>query len=346
LRADGLVQFNLQKLPIRVMSTLGYELGCGADGCGIAEGAPVKDAGMDFIRCPTCRVLRIPPKNLINSNVPPDPAGKLSLTMRLLLSLRMLWLQREVPQLRDKHARIMDIGCGDGQFLEFLSRRGYDRIAGIEPNPDRAHNARRRGVPVFATRQEAQANGQFADGFDVMFLWHVLEHVDRPANFLADYLPGLAGSGVLVISVPNQEGMQTRLFGYFSAFPDYGRHVWYHTSYYLNWFAKVFSDMTPSLMRDRNIEYEVFSWVDSAASALLRQQNFVHRALKKGEGPVLRRIAAALAAVCLLPVAMVLTPISLCSGAGSTLTFVLRRRIGRDDKSAARPAEHRLATAP
>src|ERR1700733_1264244 len=97
---------------------------CGASGCGLDRPISMRDAGMDFVECPVCHVLRIPPANLIHYHVLPDPPGKLSLVMRLLMSLRMMWLTRELPQLRDAHVRIADIGCGDGQFLEFLKARG------------------------------------------------------------------------------------------------------------------------------------------------------------------------------------------------------------------------------
>ncbi len=120
--------------------------------------------------------------------------------------------------------------------------------------------------------------------------------------------------------------MQTSLFGYFSAYPDYGRHVWYHKPKYVEWFVKNAPDFSAELMPDRNYEYEIFSWVDSIASAVTRQQNFVHKALKKGEGGLGRRIAAAAAAAVLLPIAVVLAPISLHSGRGSTLTFVWGER--------------------
>ena len=168
----------------------------------------------------------------------PDPVGKLSVVMKLLMSMRMRWLVRELPQLAERHVRIADIGCGDGQFLEFLKGRGYDRIAGIEPDALRARNARKRGVPVFTSREEAESAGLLKEPVEVLFVWHVLEHIERPADFVDEYSRWLAPSGVMVISVPNQRSMQTRLFGYFSAYPDYGRHIWYHTADYLNWFAQ------------------------------------------------------------------------------------------------------------
>jgi SAM-dependent methyltransferase len=281
---------------------------------------------MDFIECPVCHVLRIPPANLIHYHVLPDPPGKLSLVMLLLMSLRMVWLTRELPQLRDIHVRIADVGCGDGQFLGFLRASGYDRAFGIEPDQARARNAQLRNVPVFQNRAEAEASGQFQTAVDLIFVWHVIEHVDRPAEFLAEYTKWLAPSGRMVISVPNQASLQTMLFGYFSAYPDYGRHIWYHKPDYIDWFARNVPGFTTERMRDWNYEYEVFSWVDSMASMITRQQNFFHRAIKKGEGRIGRRLVAAAIGLCLLPIAGLLAPISLAFGRGSTLTFALRSK--------------------
>jgi SAM-dependent methyltransferase len=245
--------------------------------------------------------------------------------MKILMSMRMRWLTKEFPQLADKHVRIADIGCGDGQFLEFLTARGYDRLVGIEPDAARARNARARGVPVFASAEEAAAAGWLKNEVDVLFVWHVLEHIDRPADFLSAYASWLAPSGLMVISVPNQASVQTRLFGYLSAYPDYGRHIWYHTAGYLDWFAQNVPKLRTSVVRDGNYEYEIFSWVDSLASSLTRQHNFIHKAVKKGEGSPLRRVAAALLALGLLPVGALLSPLSVWSGSGSTLTFALQK---------------------
>ena len=299
-------------------------LNCGAERCQLDRGERVTDVGMDFIRCPACMALHIAPQNLVHATVPPDPTGKLSIVMKLLMSMRLRWLIRELPRLDYRPVPIADIGCGDGQFLEFLKTRGYECIVGIETDPIRAGNAKKRGVPVFASRDEALAGGMSEASAEILFVWHVLEHVERPADFIAEYAPLLAPSGAMVISVPNQASMQTRLFGYFSAYPDYGRHIWYHTADYLDWFAQNAPGLKAGLMRDRNYEYEIFAWVDSLASAMTRRQNFVHRALKKGEGGPVLRLAAAAMALCLLPLAVLLAPLSIHSGRGSTLTFVLR----------------------
>jgi SAM-dependent methyltransferase len=304
---------------------LRQSLNCGFNDCQLADGVRVTDAGMDFICCPTCQVLHIWPDSLIHSTVLPDPVGKLSAVMKILLSMRMRWLARKFPRLTDKNVRIADIGCGDGQFLEFLDAHGYKNIVGIETDDIRSSHARLRGVPVFASRRDAEAAGKLEKPVDVLFVWHVLEHIDRPADFISEYVRWLSPSGVMIISVPNQASLQTRLFGYYSAYPDYGRHIWYHTDDYCDWITQNAPGFDASVLRDPNYEYEIFSWIDSIASAATRKQNFIHKALKKGEGGILSKLAAGLMAACLLPLALLLAPLSARSRAASTLTFLLKR---------------------
>jgi len=283
------------------------------------------DAGMSFLQCPTCGVLRIPQENLVHYTVLPDPVGEISILMRSLFNLRMWWLRREFPVLRQTTARIVDIGCGDGQFLQYLVQKGYRNAFGIEPDEVRAANARLRGIPVFPSKQAAEQAGHYKDGVDLMFIWHVLEHVDRPADFLRDYVAWLVPGGQMIISVPNQKSLQTMLFGFYSAYPDYGRHIWYHDKSYLAWVTENVPNVTTSLVQDHNFEYEVFSWVDSLGSSIFREQNFVHRALKKKHGNLVKRFTAAAVACLLLLPSGVLSLVSLFRHRGSTLTFQITK---------------------
>ena len=155
---------------------------------------------------------------------------------------------------------------------------------GIEPDALRARNARKRGVPVFTSREEAESAGLLKEPVEVLFVWHVLEHIDRPAEFIEEYSRWLAPSGVMVISVPNQGSVQTRLFGYFSAYPDYGRHIWYHTADYLDWFVQNAPGLDAKILLDRNYEYEIFSWVDSIASAITAKAKLRSQGAEEGRG--------------------------------------------------------------
>jgi SAM-dependent methyltransferase len=285
----------------------------------------VTDAGMAMIACPTCGVLRIPPEKLAHEHVEPDPIKPLSVVMRVLFGMRLLWLKSEVPALRNLDTRILDVGCGDGQFLQYLGQRGYRRLAGVEPDAARSANARRRGLPVFDSFEAARTAGAVDDQVDLMLSWHVLEHVTRPADFMRAYVQLLAPGGTMLVSVPNQASIQTRLFGQFSAFPDYGRHLWYHHPGYRAWFESAVPSLKVGLVRDRNYEYEIFSWVESVISRLTRMPCIVNNTLKKGQGGAVRKLLVAVGSAALLPFSAILAPISIAMGRPSTLTFSLRR---------------------
>ena len=208
---------------------------------------------------------------------------------------------------------MLDIGCGDGQFLEFLERQGYRNARGVEPDGLRRANARVRGLNVFSSLSEAM--GPDTRPASVATIWHVLEHVTQPVTFLRQCEEGLSASGLAIVSVPNQSSWQTRLFGIYSAYPDYGRHVWYHDPSYINWLQTEFPEFGFERVRDLNFEYEIFSWIDSVISFALRRVNVVHRSLKKGEGSVTARVLVAATSVLLLPAAAFLAScLSLCAG--------------------------------
>lgn len=287
------------------------------------EGGVTIDAGMSFVRCRSCGVLRIPEDELLHHSVDADPLTPLSLIMRLLMVLRMLWLKAVVPALRNKRVSIGDVGCGDGQFLEFLKRSGYSNLIGIEPESDRRAHSQARGLRVYPNWEAAdQALGHPANP-DILIAWQVLEHIPQPARFLNDLALRVSPQGCIIVSVPNQRSLQTRLFGYYSSYPDYGRHIWYHDTSYADFISRVATGANVKVLPNFNFEYEIFSWVDSIISFIARQQNCAHRALKKGKGSAASRVFIALMAVAVLPLAGVLSLISLGIGRGSTLTFAI-----------------------
>lgn len=299
---------------------------CGTAPCGLDAGIIIHDAGMEFLHCGRCGVLRIPPAQLVHQSVDADPLAPLSLVMRILMTMRMLWLKAVVPAFRNPETTIVDVGCGDGQFFEFLKRSGYHNAIGIEPEADRRAHAKARGLEVYASWNDADSARKRPVRADILIVWHVLEHIPQPAGFLQELAERVTPGGVVLVSVPNQRGMQTRLFGYYSSYPDYGRHIWYHDAAYAAYLSRMAAGAAVRLLPDFNFEYEIFSWVDSIISALVRQQNCVHIALKKGRGHPAMRAVIALAAVALLPLAGVLAVVSLLCGRGSTLTFELTPR--------------------
>lgn len=84
---------------------------------------------------------------------------------------------------------LLDIGCGTGDFLGEMKRKGWT-VKGLEPDEGAREQARKNhGLDV------GQAEDLFAleaDSYDVITMWHVLEHIHR----LDDYIDSIARRSV------------------------------------------------------------------------------------------------------------------------------------------------------
>jgi SAM-dependent methyltransferase len=99
--------------------------------------------------------------------------------------------------------RILDVGAGAGETVYVLRRKGFD-AQGLEPDEQYAHYAREQlSVPVSTGFVQDVA---FPDGsFDVVTMYHALEHVEDPSRILATLRSWLTENGLLLVEVPNLE---------------------------------------------------------------------------------------------------------------------------------------------
>lgn len=123
--------------------------------------------------------------------------------------------------------RIFEVGCGDGNFLALLREHGWD-VHGSEYDPETAALVRRRhGIDLFV--------GDVADAvppgapFAVAAAYHVLEHVYRPAEWLAAVRRMMGPAGTLHLQVPNHGSLTRRLTGPAWASVMFPQHVFFYT---------------------------------------------------------------------------------------------------------------------
>ena len=105
----------------------------------------------------------------------------------------------------------LDIGCATGMLLESMQHKGWT-VRGVDICRESAeYGKRHRGVDIFpGTLHEAA----FPDNsFSVVHFSHLIEHVPDPRGFLAEVLRILKPGGFAVITTPNVDGFQARLFG-------------------------------------------------------------------------------------------------------------------------------------
>jgi SAM-dependent methyltransferase len=110
---------------------------------------------------------------------------------------------RELAPHLKRGDRILDAGAGGGEVVYVLRRRGFD-ASGLEPDEQYARHAREvLGVPVVTGFVQ---DAGFAPGsFDVITMYHALEHVEDPTAILEKLRSWLTDAGTLLVEVPNVE---------------------------------------------------------------------------------------------------------------------------------------------
>lgn len=117
---------------------------------------------------------------------------------------------RQVPR-RHPEGRVLDIGCGSGGYLAFLATLGWI-CTGVEPGP----NSRAYATGVLGLNVHPGPLGAcgFSDGiFDVVTMWHVIEHLPDPLETLREIRRILKPNGLLLLRTPNAESLEAHLFG-------------------------------------------------------------------------------------------------------------------------------------
>ncbi len=118
--------------------------------------------------------------------------------------LAALWTSRlaDVARWTDGRVpRLLDIGCGWGDFLHFACGRGW-QVSGFEFSRSVARVAQEKyGLAVRVGSLEEM--GFPEQSFDLITMWHVLEHLRDPLGALARIEKLLAPGGVLALEVPN-----------------------------------------------------------------------------------------------------------------------------------------------
>ena len=130
----------------------------------------------------------------------------------------------------DSHAQVLDIGCNLGTFLAALRDRTGCSVVGLEPAPTPAQFAREHlHLDVREACLEDVVDSFAAASFDLITLWHVLEHLWAPRRTLDIIRCLLKPGGKLIVEVPNFDDPLRRLFGGFWAYIDVPRHLLHFT---------------------------------------------------------------------------------------------------------------------
>ena len=153
--------------------------------------------------------------------------------------------------------RILDIGAGTGDFLLECKNQNWD-ILGIEPNDKAKGIAVGKGIKFGDTIEKLESNS-----FDVITMWHVLEHVPDVEHQVAELKRLLKPSGTIIIAVPNFKSYDANHYKEFWAAYDVPRHLWHFSKTAIE---KLFDK------QNMNLEDIKPMWFDSFYVSLLSEK--------------------------------------------------------------------------
>lgn len=128
---------------------------------------------------------------------------------------------------------IMDYGCGTGVFLAACKKDGWE-VRGIEPNTKAREAASAETGEIIAEGlQDVQG-----EKFEVITLWHVLEHIHNLNETMSQLLESLQEDGTLIIAVPNADSHDAKEYKENWAAYDVPRHLYHFTQATMKRFLK------------------------------------------------------------------------------------------------------------
>ncbi|MGB7395091.1 MAG: class I SAM-dependent methyltransferase [Pricia sp.] len=173
-------------------------------------------------------VTRPQPENLgiyyqSNAYISHTDANK-SLTDKIYQSVKTFSLgmkTRLIERYAQDNKSLLDVGAGTGDFLLAARKRGWF-VTGIEPNQDARLRSREKKMELLDHLESLPKRK-----FQVITLWHVLEHLADLENQIGKLRWHLADEGTLIIAVPNYKSYDAKYYGKFWAAYDVPRHLWH-----------------------------------------------------------------------------------------------------------------------
>ena len=150
--------------------------------------------------------------------------------------------------------RLLDIGCGTGDFLRICLEAGWT-VTGIEPNESARALAKEKVVQssIFPSLEELSSAGE--EKFEVITLWHVLEHLPDLYEQIRMIKSLLKPNGSLFIAVPNHNSHDAGHYKSFWAAYDVPRHLWHFSRTSIKC---IFSDFDMSVVEELPLHFDSF----------------------------------------------------------------------------------------
>ena len=235
-----------------------------------------------------------------------------------ILSLEYNRVIKKINFFKPRKGRLLDFGSGKGKFGSLALRDGW-QVKCVETSIERASYAS--SIYGLEVSTHTYSSGRIFDTeFEVLTLFHVLEHLPDPVNLLGDLIKGnLEKDAMMVIEVPNFNSLQSKLAKDKWIHLDVPRHLSHFTSENLELILKKLDLIL--------IKKSFFSWhlgilgmLDSLLKLFGYKRNIIYELKHNRRFLLLLKIAP------LLPFAVIFETIASLAKRGGILRFYLLRK--------------------
>ncbi len=185
-----------------------------------------------LVQCKNCGLIYINPQpdlKEINLLYPPEYTAHQKLPKEKKIGQKIkkyLGFQKATFKLVQNKGKVLDIGCGSGQFLKSLQNLGWE-CYGVETSLLASQRARELGLNV--STGDLLATCYPTNFFDLVVLNHTLEHLPHPNRILEEIHRILKPKGLLQIYLPNIQGLAAQIFRRYWFNLDLPRHLYHYT---------------------------------------------------------------------------------------------------------------------
>lgn len=186
---------------------------------------------VDYFICNNCGLITqypLPDINLLSTFYPSEYRNFLPQEETLFSSLKniqFITLAKKITRyIKNKNAKILEVGPGNGNLLSAMKLKGYENLYGIDFKDNAFKDLEKKGIKTALSNIEE--GNPFNEKFDVVIMNNVIEHFLNPFNVLRNLKKSLSKDGKIILITPNSNAIELLLFKNYWAGFHAPRHIY------------------------------------------------------------------------------------------------------------------------